>query len=145
MVAGFLTHSFMHLQLFHDAFDVTSWGCAQVSPRYRYHADINIFIYTPTYRKFIGRNLTTSSTFSAFPGSPSLLFVYIAPLGWLDNIQGQPLQPRTTPFISLHFPSSATATTLPLITLPRTYCRFCFLLLSLLRGRVAVKERKKRK
>lgn len=25
-VPGFLTHSFMHLQLFHDAFDVTSYG-----------------------------------------------------------------------------------------------------------------------
>lgn len=143
MVARFLTHSFMHLQLFRDAFDVTSWGCAW-SPLY---VDVYIYIHNaPSYihiyihSRLVGENPTT--TFSAFPGSPSLLFVYTVPLGWLNNVQGQPLQPRTTPSISLHFSPSAIATTVPLITLPRTYCRFYFLLLPLLWGRVPRKNEK---
>jgi len=70
-----------------------------------------------------------SSTFSAFPGSPSPFFVYTVPLGWLDNVREQPLQPEPFPSIPLPpFPSIAAATTaVPLITLPRMYCRFCFL------------------
>lgn len=48
---------------------------------------------------------TTSSTFSAFPGSPSPFFVYTVPLGWLDNVQEQPLQPEPIPLRFLPFRS----------------------------------------
>lgn len=138
-VAGFLTHSFMHLQLFHDAFDVTSWGCA----RTRVYADVytraQYTLANVHTGRLAGGNPTT--TFSAFPGSlSSLLFVYTVPLGWLNNVQGQPLQSRVHPFRFPHF--SPSATTVPLITLPRTYCPFYFLLLSMLRGRMPRKDEK---
>lgn len=143
-VAGFLTHSFMHLQLFRDAFDVTSWGCARTS----LYVDIYIYIHTHKHNVFsytrihihsrlAGGNPTT--TFSAFPRSPSLLFVYTVPLGWLNNGATSSAS-NLTPSIFLHFSPSATATIVPLITLPRTYCRFYFLLLPLLRGRVPRKK-----
>lgn len=88
-----------------------SWGCELTSPCLRLcvcvdttHSHTHTYIHTcirthihtqPVYTWKLYH--TASSTFSTFPGSPSLLFVYTVPLGWLDNVQGQPLQPGLPP------------------------------------------------
>lgn len=71
-------------------------ACTWVYKR-RHNTPLQTHTHTSTGR-LAGRNPTT--TFSAFPGSPSLLFVYTVPLGWLNNVQEQPLQ-LPNPF---HFP-----------------------------------------
>lgn len=105
-VAGFLTHSFMHLQLFHDAFDVTGVACGlactwmyksrhNTPPQIHPQAGLQVETRLPLFPPFRGLLL-------------SFLFIQCLLDGWI-TFRGNLFSSKLTPSISLHFSPSATA------------------------------------
>lgn len=134
-----------------------SWGCELTSPCLRLcvcvdttHSHTHLYTYTPIYthtytrNRFIYESPTTPRP-PLFPPFRDLLlfslFIQCLLDGWI-TFRGNLFSPDYPHLHFTLFPSAASI--VPLITLPRTYCRFCFRLLPLPPGRTPQKSEKER-